>query len=199
MNWPVNPLRGNQTKPLTGEPCAGNPPARFGGGRGRNQSALPTPINAFLSCRGNITASSLSSHSLAPGHYSLATRHSPLATRHSLLATRYSPLAGYSHPPTARLAKTERGPISTSGPTILVWHQTARSLRKNQSVCPRSPPPNRRRRPCSRDRRRSTPVALGPPAGWPKAVVPILSLLSLVSRYSPKQFSPKTSVMRGLT
>ena len=29
---------------------------------------------------------------------------------------------------------------------------------------------------------RSTPVALGPPAGWPKAVVPILSLLSLVSR-----------------
>ena len=45
MNWPVNPLRGNQTKPLTGEPCAGNPPARFGGGRGRNQSALPTPID----------------------------------------------------------------------------------------------------------------------------------------------------------
>ena len=31
-------------------------------------------------------------------------------------------------------------------------------------------------------------MALGPPAGWPKAVVPILSLLSLVSRYSPKQF-----------
>src|SRR5208337_2836327 len=53
MNWPVNPLRGNQTKPLTGEPCAGNPPARFGGGRGRNQSVLPTPINAFLSCQGN--------------------------------------------------------------------------------------------------------------------------------------------------
>ena len=45
MNWPVNPLRGNQTKPLTGEPCAGNPPARFGGGRGRNQSVLPTPID----------------------------------------------------------------------------------------------------------------------------------------------------------
>ena len=38
MNWPVNPLRGNQTKPLTGEPCAGNPPARFGGGEG------PKPI-----------------------------------------------------------------------------------------------------------------------------------------------------------
>src|SRR5271166_2837813 len=44
MNWPVNPLRGNQTKPLTGEPCAGDPPARFGGGRGRHQSVLPTPI-----------------------------------------------------------------------------------------------------------------------------------------------------------
>src|SRR5208337_1599526 len=48
MNWSVNPLRGNQTKPLTGEPCAGNPPARFGGGRGRNQSVLPTPINVGL-------------------------------------------------------------------------------------------------------------------------------------------------------
>src|SRR5271157_5279939 len=44
MNWSVNPLRGNQTKPLTGEPCAGDPPARFGGGRGRHQSVLPTPI-----------------------------------------------------------------------------------------------------------------------------------------------------------
>ena len=50
MNWPVNPLRGNQTKPLTGEPCAGNPPARFGGGRGRNQSVLPTPINGKWRC-----------------------------------------------------------------------------------------------------------------------------------------------------
>ena len=41
MHWPVNPLRG---KPPTGAPCAGDPPARFGGGRGRTQSALPTPI-----------------------------------------------------------------------------------------------------------------------------------------------------------
>jgi Reverse transcriptase (RNA-dependent DNA polymerase) len=31
-------------RPPTGEPCAGKPPARFGGGRDRNQSVLPTPI-----------------------------------------------------------------------------------------------------------------------------------------------------------
>lgn len=29
---------------LTGEPCAGNPPARFGGRGGANQCAAPTPI-----------------------------------------------------------------------------------------------------------------------------------------------------------
>ena len=46
--------------------------------------------------------------------------------------------AGYCLTPTADLAKTERGPISTSGPFLSVWHQTGRSLRKNQSVCPRS-------------------------------------------------------------
>ncbi len=141
--------------------------------------------DAKLSCRGNTTRF-FRAGVISPPVPSLRI-HWPLATILSPLTTRHSPLAGYSHPPTARLAKIERGPISTSGPTILVWHQTARSLRKNQSVCPRSPPPNRRRRPCSRDRRRSTPVALGLPAGWPKAVVPVLSLLSLVSRYSPKQ------------
>ncbi len=37
----VNPRLG---EPPTGEPCAGDPPARFGGGRGRIQSALPPPI-----------------------------------------------------------------------------------------------------------------------------------------------------------
>jgi len=57
--------------------------------------------------------------------------------------------------PTAELAKTERGPISTSGPMISVWHQTGRSLRKYQSVCPRWPPPDRRS--FSRGRRCSTP------------------------------------------
>jgi hypothetical protein len=101
-------------------------------------------------------------------HSPLATRHSPLATRHSPLATRHSPLAtrhyllrpfpaGYCLTPTADLAKTERGPISTSTPFLSVWHQTGRSLRKNPSVFPRSPPLDRR--PFSRGRRRSTPVA----------------------------------------
>src|SRR5208282_4079490 len=50
---------------------------------------------------------------------------------------------GYCLTPTAELAKTERSPIATSGRSISVCHQTGRSLRKNQSVCPRSPPPNR--------------------------------------------------------
>ena len=38
--WSVNPLRGEL---LTGEPCAGDPHARFGGGRDReiNRSFLP--------------------------------------------------------------------------------------------------------------------------------------------------------------
>ena len=42
----VNP---REVKPPTGEPDAGNPHVRFGGGRGRDQPALPTPIegNAF--------------------------------------------------------------------------------------------------------------------------------------------------------
>jgi group II intron reverse transcriptase/maturase len=33
-----------EVKPSTGEPCAGNPPARFGGRGARTQSGLPTPI-----------------------------------------------------------------------------------------------------------------------------------------------------------
>jgi len=32
--------------PPTGEPCAGNPPARFGGRGDRTQSVLPTPMCA---------------------------------------------------------------------------------------------------------------------------------------------------------
>ena len=34
----------SEVTPLTGEPDAGNPPVRFGGRGGRNQSAFPTPI-----------------------------------------------------------------------------------------------------------------------------------------------------------
>ena len=57
----------------------------------------------------------------------------------------------------SRTGKTERSPISTSTPFLSVWHQTGRSLRKNPSVFPRSPPLDRR--PFFRGRRRSTPVA----------------------------------------
>src|SRR5213593_1222271 len=33
-----------EVRPPTGEPDAGDPPVRFGGRGGRNQSSLPTPI-----------------------------------------------------------------------------------------------------------------------------------------------------------
>ena len=58
-------------------------------------------------------------------------------------------------------------------------------LRRNQSVVPCSPPSDPR--PLSRGRRRSTPVAPGVPAGWPYGAMPVLCLLSLISRNSPKQ------------
>src|SRR5208282_6527785 len=41
MSVTFNPLVG---KLSTGKPDAGNPPVRFGGRGGRNQSAVPTPI-----------------------------------------------------------------------------------------------------------------------------------------------------------
>ncbi len=37
-----------EVKPSTGEPDAGDPPVRFGGRGGRNQSALPTPIRSAI-------------------------------------------------------------------------------------------------------------------------------------------------------
>src|SRR5271157_3932606 len=52
--------------------------------------------------------------------------------------------AGYCLTPTTDLAKTERGLIATSDRFTLVWHQTGRSLRKNPSAFPRSPPLDRR-------------------------------------------------------
>jgi len=51
--------------------------------------------------------------------------------------------AGYCHSPTAGLAKTERGPISTSGPYVSVCHRKGDSCRQNQRIPPRSPPPVR--------------------------------------------------------
>src|SRR5208283_1585210 len=42
--------------------------------------------------------------------------------------------AGYCLTPTADLSKTQRDPISTSGPSIPVYHQPRRFLRTNRSV-----------------------------------------------------------------
>jgi hypothetical protein len=39
-----------EVRPPTGEPGAGDPPARFGGGRDRTQSVLPTPIEDLAAC-----------------------------------------------------------------------------------------------------------------------------------------------------
>src|SRR5271157_3609025 len=81
--------------------------------------------------------------------------HWPLATVLSLpphqrgqVVRRLFP-AGYCHPPTPGLPKTERDPISTSGPSLSVCHRnsacyrTRQFLRTNPSVSPRSPPPDR--------------------------------------------------------
>ena len=87
----------------------------------------------------------------------LATMPSPHAPRRRdqrVQVVRRPFPAAYCLTPTAELAKSERGPSSTSGPILSVCHQTGRSLRKNQFVCPRSPPLDRR--PFSRGRRRST-------------------------------------------
>jgi len=74
---------------------------------------------------------SLFTHHLLPASHSLATDHWPLTTSHCSCAPRRDPPgpagvrscadplpAGYCLTPTAELAKTERDPISTSGPSI---------------------------------------------------------------------------------
>ena len=116
-----------------------------------NSSSFPELHGAASFWRFSLTTGSLPSDSPVgfTGHNSPATRHSPLAT------TSYDPPPLATLTPTADLAKTERGPISTSGPFLSVWHQTGRSLRKNQSVCPRS------RRWLSRDWRTPLPVWRG--------------------------------------
>ena len=113
-----------------------------------------------------------STHFLAPGKGgsplstpSRPTLHAPRCRGQWVQAGHRSSSAGCCHPLTTELEKTERGPISTSGSLISVWHQTGRSLRKNQSVYPRSPPLDRG--PLARGRRRSTPVAPGLPPEWP--------------------------------
>ena len=95
------------------------------------------------------------------GHWPLATDHHspvPRPTPGPAGSGRAQTLRRWLLPDTdSRTGKTERSPISTSTPFLSVWHQTGRSLRKNPSVFPRSPPLDRR--PFFRGRRRSTPVA----------------------------------------
>src|SRR5271157_5433280 len=81
----------------------------------------------------SITASFVSSISLATGYWLLTTIVPPHAPRHPCrrdqrgqVVRRASP-AGYYLPTTAELPKTERGPISTSGPSIL-------SMSPNQAI-----------------------------------------------------------------
>jgi len=75
-------------------------------------------------------------HSLATDHWPLFFRSTPHAPRQRGQVVRGLFPAGCCHPPTAELAKTEQGPISTSGPSISVCHQTGRSLRRNQTFLP---------------------------------------------------------------
>ena len=77
-------------------------------------------------------------HFLAPGKGgsplstpSRPTLHAPRCRGQRVQASHRPSPAGCCHPPTTELEKTERGPISTSGPLISVWHQTGRSVRQN--------------------------------------------------------------------
>ena len=93
------------------------------------------------------------------GHRSPASRPTP--HQRGEVLCRPSP-AGYCLTPTANLAKTEWGPISTSDPSLYYVTEPGDSLRKNQTVSPRSSPSDRR--PFSLGWNRSTPVAPGVPA-----------------------------------
>ena len=92
-------------------------------------------------------------------------------------------LTGYCLSPTSELAKTEWGPISTSGPLCQYVTKWGDLYGKIQSVSPRSPPPNSR--PPSRGCGRSTPTAPALPAGWLQAATLIHSLLSLSAGIRP--------------
>ena len=73
--------------------------------------------------------------------------------------------AGYCHSPTTEFAKTNRGRISTSGPSSLSMTPNRTILPVKSNFSPRSPPPNRR--PFSPGRRCPTPgLRKGPPTFW---------------------------------
>ena len=83
---------------------------------------------------------------LTTGHWPLFLR--PMPHQRGQVVRGLFP-AGYCHPPTSELGKTERDAISTSGPSLSVCHRdsvcyrTRQFLRTNPSVSPRSPPPHR--------------------------------------------------------
>ncbi len=144
--------------------------------------------------RFSVTANSLPSASLTTSHSPLAPRstpHAPPSAGTSGVRSCADPPPLATLTPTAALPRDRTGPalderpLSTNGRSILLCHRTGRFLRKNQTVLPHSPPPHRR--PFSRGRRRSTPVAPGVPAGWPSGAMPVLCLLSLIPPSSPKQ------------
>src|SRR5208337_1421907 len=98
-----------------------------------------------------------------PGHCSPAprTRLHAAARRYQRGQVVHGPsLTGYCLTPTAELEKTERDPISTSGPSISVCHQRRPFLRKIHPFLPHSPPPNLG--PFSRERNERK----GPPNFW---------------------------------
>ena len=116
-------------------------------------------------------------HFLAPGQRGCSTV--PLATVLPPPAPRPTPgPAGsgraqtlplaYCMQPTAELTKVEQGPISTSGASHIQYvTEPGDSYGKINPFLPHSPPPNRR--PFSRGRKRSTPVAPSLRPGWPSA------------------------------
>ena len=137
--------------------------AQFPGGVQRVVSEIGWP---FFSCRA----------------ISLLRIHWPLTTILSLHAPRLTPQASSltsgvrscaDRPPLAILPSTDHRIVKIRTGLDLderslyfsVAPNRAIPTEKNQSVFPRSPPLDRR--PCSRGRRRSTPVAPGLPAGWP--------------------------------
>ena len=103
---------------------------------------------------------------LTTGHYS----HAPRATRlHPPVPAgsgRAQTLPRWLLPDTdSRFGKDRTGPDRDERSLSFSMAPNRAILRKNQSVFPRSPPLDRR--PFSRGRRRSTPVAPSLPAGWP--------------------------------
>jgi len=121
-----------------------------------------------------------------PGHWSPAPRPAPHHVGASGVGSCANPppLATAIHrPPDWQRPSGARSRRSAS--LYSVCHRTRQLFRTAQSVSPRSPPPNRW--PFARGWRPSTPGAPDVPAGCPSAAMPVLSLLSLISRNSPKQ------------